>query len=579
MQRGFDLLCTRRLRRYLFIQLPFDPVAVVLVLLAMIICALGADTYTNPVIPEIGPADPAVIRHDGKYYMYCTGDNRSYHVYTSYDLVNWSKGSRVFVPGGVNIWAPDIYYNQADQTFYMYYTADWNIGVATCDTPDGIFVDQGVLLNGYIDAHLFRDDDGSLYLYYTNVGTIYVQVMTDLLHLGANRNQVMHPTEPWETAAGSVTEGPWLLKHDGTYYLLYSGSGANTPYYAVGYATASHPMGPWTKYPGNPIISRGDGVYGPGHGCVTTDDAGNLWHVYHQKNTSDVAWDRFICIDPMWFDASGVLHSQATRGAPQPAPYITADFQEMVAHWELNGDYTDSSSAGHDALGYGTPQFVVGADGTAVGAVRVTPSSGWATAGTWNPSDATGDLSISLWLKWSGTNGTWQSFLAKRDGDWSNENVLWQLCTDENGNHLWFQSPRSLVYVDNSLMAGEWHHIVATFDGYTGLIYINGIVRGSGSFEFGDAVDAIITLGGNSGGSAPAREFTNGILDDVRLYNYPISDLEVAQLYTPISGDAVCVESLRPQHDYNGDCVVNLPDFAAFVQRWLYCGLVPDCLP
>lgn len=550
-----------------------------LILLAAATLAHAADTYTNPVIPEIGPADPAVIRHDGKYYMYCTGDNTSYHVYTSYDLVNWSKGSRVFVPGGVNIWAPDIYYNQSDQTFYMYYTADWNIGVATCDTPDGAFVDRGVLLNGYIDAHLFRDDDGSLYLYYTNIGTIYVQQMTDLLHLGANRNVVMHPTEPWETAAGSVTEGPWLLKHNGTYYLLYSGSGANTPYYAVGYATASHPMGPWTKYPGNPIVFRSDGVYGPGHGCVTTDDAGNLWHVYHQKEGTDVAWDRFICIDPMWFDASGVLHSQATRGTEQAAPHITTDFQKMVAHWELNGDYTDSSGAGRDASPYGTPQFVVGVDGTAGGAAWITSYSSWATAGTWNPSDATGDLSISLWLKWSGTNGTWQSFLAKRDGDWANETVLWQLCTNENGNHLWFQSPRSLVYVDNSLTAGEWHHIVATFDGYTGRTYLNGVLRGTGSFQFGDAVDAIITLGGNSGGSAPAREFTNGTLDDIRFYNYPISDLDIALLYTPISGDTVCVESLRPQYDHNGDCVVNLPDFAAFVQRWFDCGLVPDCIP
>jgi len=49
-------------------------------------------TYTNPVINEIGPADPCVIFHKGKYYLYPTGDNRSYHVYTSSDLVHWAAG-------------------------------------------------------------------------------------------------------------------------------------------------------------------------------------------------------------------------------------------------------------------------------------------------------------------------------------------------------------------------------------------------------------------------------------------------------------------------------------------------------
>ncbi len=43
----------------------------------------AARTYTNPVISEIGPADPTAIFYEGKYYLYPTGDNRSYHVYTS----------------------------------------------------------------------------------------------------------------------------------------------------------------------------------------------------------------------------------------------------------------------------------------------------------------------------------------------------------------------------------------------------------------------------------------------------------------------------------------------------------------
>lgn len=283
---------------------------------------LPAAAYTNPVIAAIGPADPTVIRYNGVYYMYPTEDNTSYHVYTSDDMVHWQKGPEVFVPGGSGVWAPDVFYNASDGKFYMYYTAGGNIGVAVSDAPDGTFVNQGVLLNGFIDAHLFRNEDGRCYLYFAASGCIYVQEMENLLQLKGSMTLVLQADHSWEKTWGNVNEGPWMLKHEGVYYLMYSGTGANSQYYAVGYATATNPMGPFTKYAGNPIIKRGNGVYGPGHGSVTTDGLGNLWHIYHQKNTSQPGWDRFICIDPLWFDTSGVLHGQATRGTAEPAPLI-----------------------------------------------------------------------------------------------------------------------------------------------------------------------------------------------------------------------------------------------------------------
>ncbi len=104
------------------------------------------------------------------------------------------------------------------------------------------------------------------------------------------------------------------VKHDGRYYLIYSGSGANTPDYAVGYATAQDPMGPFTRAAHNPILHRSEGVYGPGHGCAIRDPDGQWWFVYHQKASPRKAWDRFICLDPLHFDAEGRLHGQATRG-------------------------------------------------------------------------------------------------------------------------------------------------------------------------------------------------------------------------------------------------------------------------
>jgi xylan 1,4-beta-xylosidase len=117
-----------------------------------------------------------------------------------------------------------------------------------------------------------------------------------------------------------VTEGPFMLKRNGTYYLMYSGTGADSPNYGIGYATAKSPLGPFVKYAGNPIAHRGGTVLGPGHHSVVTGPDGKLWLVYHQKWTEEKSFNRFLAIDPLWFDADGVIHAKVSRDTDEPAP-------------------------------------------------------------------------------------------------------------------------------------------------------------------------------------------------------------------------------------------------------------------
>lgn len=300
------------------------PIIVLIVVWTGTYSAMGQTsqgTYTNPVIDEIGPADPAVIHFEGMYYLYCTGDNTSYHVYTSRDLVYWTKGRKVFIPGDRNVWAPDVFRDPNDKRFYLYYTVNKRIGVAVAERPDATFQDLVTLFDNTIDAHMFCEG-GKYYLYYVQLPgfRIHVQPMKTPLEKLGRPIEIIRPTEPWEKVRGAVTEGPWMFKHKNTYYLLYSGTGANSLDYAIGYATATKPTGPFTKHPGNPIVHRTDSAFGPGHGCIITDAAGKLWSVYHQQKDDTQPWNRFICIDPLWFDENGVLHGKATRGTAEPAP-------------------------------------------------------------------------------------------------------------------------------------------------------------------------------------------------------------------------------------------------------------------
>jgi len=288
-----------------------------------------ARTYRNPIIDRIGPADPHVIRHDGKYYLYPTTDGRGYDVFVSDDLVHWDQKPKCFTDARGGAWAPDVFHHQkGDGTFYLYYTVNRPgggklIGVASADSPLGPFRDRTNLAEEAIDAHLFQDDDGALYLYYVNLAggfKILVQPMGDPVTKRGEPKEVIRPTVDWERKKGAVTEGPWMLKRKGLYYLMYSGSGADGPDYAIGYATARSPLGPFTKHPGNPIAKRGSGVFGPGHHSVVSAPDGKLWMVYHQQNSEKTGWSRFLAIDPMWFDENGVIHARTTRGTDEPAP-------------------------------------------------------------------------------------------------------------------------------------------------------------------------------------------------------------------------------------------------------------------
>ncbi len=295
---------------------------------AQAVPAKAAKTYRNPIIDLIGPADPAVILHEGIYYLYPTLDGRGYDVFVSKDLANWERKPKCFTDARGGAWAPDIFHHKkGDGKFYLYYTVDRpgggkQIGVAVADGPLGPFKDRGNLVDGAIDAHLFQDDDGAFYLYYVQLPgfRITVQPMSDPLTKKGEAAEVIRPTADWERKKGAVTEGPWMLKRDGTYYLMYSGSGADGPDYAIGYATAKSPIGPFTKHVGNPIGKRGNGVFGPGHHCVITGPDQKLWMVYHQQNGEKIGWDRFLAIDPLWFDNEGVIHVKTTRGTDEPAP-------------------------------------------------------------------------------------------------------------------------------------------------------------------------------------------------------------------------------------------------------------------
>lgn len=266
-------------------------------------------TYKNPVFGEAQAADPGVLFYDGKYYCYSTSAPLGYYVYTSDDMVNWTnEGLCCEAVWGINkanyYWAPEVV--EHNGKFYMIMTVDERIGFAVADSPMGPFIPEKTwLFDKSIDGHVFIDDDGRAYLYYVSwrdgheYGIYGCELEDDIVTVREGTEvQLLKPEKAWEKIDGSVTEGPFILKHNGLYYLTYSGTGYTSPDYAIGYATSDSPLGTYTRYDANPILSRTEKLYGPGHHSFTTSpDGSELFIVYHVHNSTTEVHPRKICID------------------------------------------------------------------------------------------------------------------------------------------------------------------------------------------------------------------------------------------------------------------------------------------
>lgn len=297
-------------------------------------------SYQNPVQP--GCADPGLMKHESRYYAYCTYTPdyptmvNGIRLYTSDDLVNWEDQGFVLKNedswGESRFWAPDIV--ARDGVFYLYYAVDERIAVATSESPLGPFV-QGVKEpmapeSIKIDAYVFEDDDGKRYFYYVgfdNGNHIWgAELNDDMKTIKSDTVKLMiSPEEPWETHMANVAEGAEIIKHKGVYYLTYSGSHFESPHYSVGYATASHPLGPWSKYENNPIMKSTSYAHGTAHhSLVRSPDDSELFIVYHQHNDLYTTEPRQMSIDRMQFvpqeNGPDILEAWGPTVSPQPMP-------------------------------------------------------------------------------------------------------------------------------------------------------------------------------------------------------------------------------------------------------------------
>lgn len=205
----------------------------------------------------------------------------------------------------------------------------------------------------------------------------------------------------------------------------------------------------------------------------------------------------------------------------------SAQGDSLIAYYPFKGNANDESGKGHDGINYGailTNDRFYNIDQ----AYNFNGSNSY--IGIWNSPDLqpTTGITLSVWFNFATLNNT-VSLISKGTGTSSG---LYNIRYNSSSGTMDF----TIIFSDNTLktlstsmyfMVNQWYNVIATYDGSTMKIYLEGTLYNSTS--------VYRTLGSNTNSLLIGTNFEGyyfkGSLDDIRLFDYALSENEIQLLY------------------------------------------------
>ena len=328
-------------------------------------------TFCNPLNLSVGSerarraGEPVVVLYKDDYYLFITGGRGYWYSgnmrdWTYVDVPDFPRGCPSVATDGKTLYACSM---NAKDVF------------ASTDPKKGVWTKVGTFdSDRYGDADMFIDDDGRFYMYwgwsqilpfqaveldpqngFKEKGKRVICFFGDPAEHGFERRRsedVIFPFfthRPYFPEESPWIEGPWMVKHNGKYYLQYAAIGLEFLSYSHGVYVADNPLGPFKYSEHNPLTFKTTGFApGAGHGCTFHDKNGDLWTIcmipafYGGRGGGELA------LFPTAVDAEGVMHSNTAFGDyPQYYPGIKKDaVDNNFTGWMLlsNKKFAEASS-------------------------------------------------------------------------------------------------------------------------------------------------------------------------------------------------------------------------------------------
>lgn len=279
-------------------------------------------------------ADPAVVEFRGQYYMFVT---RSMGYWHSRDLLHWDfvRPEQWYFQGSN---APAAF-NYKDSLLYVAGNPSGSMSVLYSDDPaSGKWEATPSILHNLQDPALFIDDDRQAYIFWgsSNKWPIRGKKLDmshrfrpseeekELFNLQAQKHGWERFGENHTDSVRGYIEGPWMTKHNDTYYLQYAAPGTEFNVYGDGVYMSDSPLGPYEYAPNNPVSYKPGGfANGAGHGSTVTGPLGNYWHFGTMALSVNINWERRIVMYRTHFDEDGWMHTNTYFGDyPRYAPMV-----------------------------------------------------------------------------------------------------------------------------------------------------------------------------------------------------------------------------------------------------------------
>src|SRR4030095_4547816 len=323
---------------------------------------LNSKAISQPLVKHIYTADPSAHVFNVTIYIYPSHDIENdipfddlgshfamedYHVLSMDTTDGEAKDNGVAlhvneVPwADKQMWAPDV--AEKDGTYYLFFPAKsydgiFRIGVATSNSPVGPFIPQPEAIKGSfsIDPAVFKDDDGSYYMYFGGIwggqlqrwraGKFKGEGEGPLVYLPQDNEQALcakvarmsddlleFADEPKDVLITDENGGPllagdnerrffeasWMHKYNGKYYFSYSTGDTHFLCYAIG----NNSYGPFTY--GGRILEP---VVGWTSHHSIAEFRGKWYLFYHDSSLSNgVTHLRSIKVTELEYDANGFI--------------------------------------------------------------------------------------------------------------------------------------------------------------------------------------------------------------------------------------------------------------------------------
>ena len=274
-------------------------------------------------------ADPEARIFGKTYWIYPTYSAKYeqqvfFDAFSSTDLVNWTKHSRILDTGSIRwarraMWAPSII--EKNKKYYFFFGANdiqsdkeyGGIGIAVANNPEGPFKDYlGKPLvdkfhNGAqpIDQFVFKDFDGQYYLIYGGWKHCNISKLNkDFTGFIPFSDSTVFK----EITPEGYVEGSFMFIRNGKYYFMWSEGGWTGPDYSVAYAIAESPLGPFKRI--GKILKQDKNIAnGAGHNSVIQIPNEDKWYIlYHRRPLTEKDGNsREVCIEDLIFDKDGYI--------------------------------------------------------------------------------------------------------------------------------------------------------------------------------------------------------------------------------------------------------------------------------